>query len=111
MSEQPQGRPGRPPEDRFSRQLEIFDLVLPQLREHGAKALTMRRAAAAACMSVGGLNHYFPTKAELLFFPLMPSTCQAAHEDFVRRHRQLRKSDPEGFLRLFVTETVDAIIA
>ena len=67
MSEQPPRKRGRPPEDRFLRQCEIFEAVLPLLKRRGVRGLTMRDAAAAACMSVGGLNHYFPTKADLLF--------------------------------------------
>ena len=110
MSEQLAKKPGRPPEDRFHRQLGIFDAVIPLLKHRGARGLTMRDAAAASCLSIGGLNHYFPTKTELLFWPLSPMTCKAASEDFARRFHVLRESDPTAFLQEFVESTVSAIL-
>lgn len=110
MSEQSNGKRGRPPEDRFLRKIEIFEAVLPLLKRRGARALTMRDAAAASHMSVGGLNHYFPTKASLLLWPLTPASCEASHEDFAKQHRSLRDRDPEAYFRAFVESTVDAIV-
>ncbi len=40
-------------------------------------------------MSVGGLNHYFPTKADLLFWPLMPASCEAGAAVLAGRRPQL----------------------
>lgn len=64
------GKPGRPPEDRLSRQQEIFEAVSPLILKYGAKDFSMREAAHAACVSIGGLYHYFPTKRSLLFHGL-----------------------------------------
>ena len=61
------GKPGRPPEDRLKRQHEIFLAVAPLIDRYGAKRLTMRQAARAAHLSLGGLYHYFPTKGDVLF--------------------------------------------
>ena len=110
MSEQHTRKRGRPPEDRFLRQREIFQAVLPLLKRRGARALTMRDAAAASCMSVGGLNHYFATKADLLFWPLLPAACEAAHEEFATQYQLLREHDPEAFFEGFVESTVSAIV-
>ena len=110
MSEQHTRTRGRPREDRFLRQREIFEAVLPLLKRRGARALTMRDAAAACFMSVGGLNHYFPTKAGLLFWPLLTATCEAAHEDFAKQYRVLRERDPGAFLERFVESTVSAVV-
>ena len=110
MSEQLARRPGRPPEDRFLRQREIFEAVLPLLKRRGARGLTMRDAAASSCLSVGGLNHYFRTKTDLLFWPLSPLACRASSEDFATQHRALRERDPEAFLAGFVESTVNAIV-
>lgn len=64
------GKPGRPPEDRLARQREIYEAVVPLIYEHGARRLSMRQAARAAHMSVGGLYHYFPTKRDLVLHGL-----------------------------------------
>ena len=110
MSEQHARTRGRPPEDRFLRQREIFEAVPPLLKRRGARGLTMRAAAAAACMSVGGLNHYFPTKADLLFWPLLATTCEAAHEDFAKQYQLLSERNPGAFLERFIEDTVSAIV-
>jgi AcrR family transcriptional regulator len=64
------GKPGRPPEDRLLRQREIYEAVAPVILERGARALSMRDAAWAACLSIGGLYHYFPTKRHLVLHGL-----------------------------------------
>jgi AcrR family transcriptional regulator len=70
------GKPGRPREDVFRRRLEIYTAVAPLLEKAGARGLTMRQAAAAAHMRVGGLYHYFPSKRDLVLFVLSPDTMQ-----------------------------------
>ena len=62
--------PGRPPEDRLARQREIYEAVAPLIYRDGARRLSMRGAARAARMSVGGLYHYFPTKRDLVLHGL-----------------------------------------
>ena len=69
------GKPGRPPEDRIQRQREIWAAVSPLIEKHGARKLTMRKAAAVSFLSLGGLYHYFPEKRSLVLFGLD----QAAH--------------------------------
>lgn len=64
------GKPGRPPEDRLARQQEIYLAVSPLILEIGARQLSMREAAHAASLSVGGLYHYFPTKRALVLHGL-----------------------------------------
>ncbi len=64
------GKPGRPPEDRLARQREIYEAVVPLIYREGARRLSMRGAARAARMSVGGLYHYFPTKRDLVLHGL-----------------------------------------
>ena len=110
MSDQTLSRPGRPQEDQFLRRVEIYEAVVPLIALHGARALTMRAAATAASMSVGGLNHYFPTRRDLLFFPLLPSTCAAHYEHFVADNTALRQRNPEGFLRLYLSDAIEKIL-
>jgi len=81
------GKVGRPTEDRFARKLEIFEAVAPLILTVGARRLSMRQAAHAACLSVGGLYHYFPTKRELLLYTLQPDTLDRRCQDFQREHR------------------------
>ena len=64
------GKPGRPPEDRLARQREIYEAVVPLIYQDGARRLSMRSAARAAHMSVGGLYHYFPAKRDLVLHSL-----------------------------------------
>jgi AcrR family transcriptional regulator len=64
------GKPGRPPEDRLARQREIYEAVVPLIYRDGARRLSIREAARAAHMSVGGLYHYFPTKRDLVLHGL-----------------------------------------
>jgi AcrR family transcriptional regulator len=63
-------RVGRPPEDRTGRRREIYLAVLPLLSRVGVKGLSMRAAARAASMSIGGLYYYFPNKRDLVLLPL-----------------------------------------
>jgi len=70
------GKPGRPREDVFRRRLEIYTAVAPLLEKAGARGLTMRQAATAAHMSVGGIYHYFPSKRDLVLFVLSPDALQ-----------------------------------
>jgi AcrR family transcriptional regulator len=64
------GKPGRPPEDRVARQIEIFRAVAPLLLEQGVRGLSMPQAAHASCLSIGGLYHCFPTKRDLVLYGL-----------------------------------------
>lgn len=75
-------RPGRPREDRLLRQREIFLSVAPIIMAEGARAVTMRRAAQAACLSVGGLYHYFPNRRALLLHGAQPEATIRLCNDF-----------------------------
>ena len=44
--------------------------MLPLLSRVGVKGLSMRAAARAASMSIGGLYYYFPNKRDLVLLPL-----------------------------------------
>ena len=103
------GKPGRPPEDRLGRQREIFERVAPLILEHGAKGLSMTQAARAACLSVGGLYHYFPTKRDLVLHALRPEAFTRICEDFERESADLAQSDPEAFLEAFVDYSVTQV--
>lgn len=76
------GKPGRPPEDRLARQTQIYQAVCPLLLQVGARRLRMQQAAKAACMSVGGVYHYFPSKQELVLHGLQPQGFQWRCQDF-----------------------------
>lgn len=87
------GKPGRPPEDRLARQREIFEAVAPRILAVGARKLSMRDAAGAAHLSVGGLYHYFPTKRDLLLHGL---SHQARRRMFMETRAILRQSASLG---------------
>ena len=91
-------KPGRPPEDRLKRQYEIFLAVAPLIERYGAKRLTMRQAARAAHLSLGGLYHYFPTKQDLVLHALKPEAVARVCADFHGQHAGLERADPVGYV-------------
>jgi AcrR family transcriptional regulator len=92
------GKPGRPPEDRLGRQHEIFLAVAPLIEGYGAKRLTMRQAARAAHLSLGGLYHYFPTKRDLVLHALKPEAVARLCAEFHGRHADLERTDPGRYV-------------
>ena len=95
------GKPGRPHEDRLLRQREIFSAVAPLVLERGARRVTMRDAARAAHLSVGGLYHYFPTKRDLLLHALTQNALDRFCSDFLKGSFGLKTDDPRTFLNLY----------
>jgi AcrR family transcriptional regulator len=101
------GKPGRPPEDRAKRRREIWAVVAPLIEERGARKLTMRQAAAAAFMSLGGLYHYFPNKRALVLFGLNPEALDKICMDFLARARTAEQIDPDEATENFVHGVAD----
>jgi AcrR family transcriptional regulator len=93
------GKPGRPPEDRLRRQQEIFLAVAPLIERYGARRLTMRQAARAAHLSLGGLYHYFPTKQDLVLHALKPEAVARVCAEFHGRHADLERTDPGRYVQ------------
>ena len=92
------GKKGRPPEDRLARQREIYTAVAPLILRDGARQLSMREAARVACLSVGGLYHYFPTKRDLVLHGLCPEALYRVCEDFHAQFGHLADADPYRYL-------------
>jgi AcrR family transcriptional regulator len=92
------GKKGRPPEDRLARQSEIFLAVAPLILRDGARRLSMRTAADAACLSVGGLYHYFPTKRDLVMHGLRPEALLRVCQDFHGEFGYLSEVDPRRYI-------------
>lgn len=92
------GKKGRPSEDRLARQREIFGAVSPLILEVGARRLSMRQAANAACLSIGGLYHYFPTKRDLVLHGLCPEAIYRYCEDFHAQFGHLAYLDPQRYI-------------
>ena len=100
------GKKGRPPEDRLARQREIYHAVAPLILRDGARALSMRQAAHAACLSVGGLYHYFPTKRDLVLHGLYPEALLRVCQDFHARSGHLSAVDP----RRYIDEGIEVLV-
>ncbi len=92
------GKLGRPREDRLKRQQEIFLAVAPLIERYGAKRLTMRQAAQAAHLSLGGLYHYFPTKRDLVLHSLKPEALARVCSDFHGGNADLARTDRAGYM-------------
>ena len=90
--------PGRPPEDRLRRQHEIFLAVAPLIERYGARRLTMRQAARAAHLSLGGLYHYFHTKRDLVLHGLRPEALDRVCAEFSAQYGRMRRTDPLRYL-------------
>lgn len=103
------GKLGRPPEDRLLRQREIFRAVAPLIMEQGVAGVTMRSAAAAACLSLGGLHHYFHTKRELVLHGLRQEAFDRLCHDFFAEYGHLEDEDPESFVAQFVEFQIDQL--
>jgi AcrR family transcriptional regulator len=88
---------GRPPEDRLCRQREIYLAVAPLLRRSGVRGLSMRAAAQAAYVSVGGLYYYFPTKRDLALHGLQPEAIARYCHDMVAAFAHLAETDPVAY--------------
>ena len=102
------GKPGRPPEDRLLRQREIFEAVAPLILTHGAR-ISMREAAEAACLSVGGLYHYFPTKRDLILHGLDPVARHRICADEGKRLIELLRRSELSLVDFFVDTTLRLI--
>lgn len=92
------GKRGRPTEDRLARQREIYQAVAPLIVQGGARQLSMRQAAQAACLSIGGLYHYFPTKRELVLHGLCPEAILRRCQDFHAQFEHLAETDPQQYI-------------
>lgn len=104
------GKPGRPPEDRLARQRAIYERVAPLVLDRGPRALSMREAAEAAHMSVGGLYHYFPTKRDLVLHALRPEVFARLCEDFDAQWQSRRRFEPQACLSAFVDHFVTQVV-
>jgi AcrR family transcriptional regulator len=93
------GKKGRPPEDRLLRQREIYGAVAPLIVQDGVRQLSMRQAASVACLSIGGLYHYFPTKRDLVLHGLSPEAVYRHCQDFHEQFGYLADLDPERYIR------------
>jgi AcrR family transcriptional regulator len=93
------GKKGRPAEDRLLRQREIYNAVSPLIEQVGARRLSMRQAAQAACLSLGGLYHYFPTKRDLVLHGVCPEALRRLCEDFHAEFGHLAQCDPQRYMQ------------
>jgi AcrR family transcriptional regulator len=100
------GKKGRPPEDRLARQCEIYSAVSPLILQVGARRLSMRQAAHAANISIGGLYHYFPTKRDLVLHGLRPEAIRRFCQEFEAQFGYLANLNP----RRYIYEGIDDVV-
>ncbi|HEV8193767.1 MAG TPA: helix-turn-helix domain-containing protein [Ktedonobacterales bacterium] len=103
-------KPGRPPEDRLGRQCEIYVAVAPLLQCRGVRGLSMCAAARAACVSVGGLYCYFPTKRDLVLHGLQSAAISRYCHDKVSAFAPLAESDPASYSRAILNHLYDLVV-
>lgn len=66
----------------------------------------MRRAAREARMSPAALYRYFPSKRDMLLFPLTAECCAEQMRRFEQAHGYLRRRDPRAYVEAFFDEMV-----
>lgn len=103
------GKKGRPAEDRLARQRDIFEAVSPLILEVGARRLSMRQAADAACLSIGGLYHYFPTKRDLMLHGLCTEALYRYCQDFHAEFGHLAYVDPQRYIDKGIDVVVEQV--
>jgi AcrR family transcriptional regulator len=104
------GKLGRPADDRLARQREIYEAVAPLILDKGVRYLSMRVAARAACLSVGGLYHHFPTKRALVLYGLQPETINRHCQDFHDKFDYLAASYPDAYLDAGLASMTDSLL-
>lgn len=100
------GKIGRPAEDQLARRREIYQAVAPLLVRVGARRLSMREAARAACISVGGLYHYFPTKRDLVLHGLSWDARDRLCRDYRERIADLAGWSLDRYLELYLDHSL-----
>jgi AcrR family transcriptional regulator len=106
----PFGKLGRPPEDRLLRQREIYQAISPLIREQGVRTLSMREAANVACLSIGGLYHYFPTKRDLVLHGIQDETLHRFCDDFHQQFTHLVHVNPQQYFDAFYMHLVESAL-
>lgn len=102
------GKPGRPREDALRRRWEIYLAAAPLIEKVGARGLTMRQAANAAHLSLGGVYHYFDSKRDLVLFGLNREALQA-HCTEMHKFAVAQQSHPQAQLATALEATVDLV--
>lgn len=100
------GKKGRPLEDKLARQREIYTAVSPLILQIGVCELSMRQAARAASLSIGGLYYYFPTKRALVLHGLSPQALYRLCQDFHAEYNHLTYVDP----RRYIAEGINVVV-
>lgn len=103
------GKPGRPADDPLLRRREIYIAVSPLILEPGTRRLSMRQAAQAASLSVGGLYHHFATKEELVLHGIQPVTIARCCTDFHAGAANLARTNPPAYLEAYLDFLTDMV--
>ena len=88
----------------------LVEATLRCLKQYGHEGVSVRRISAAAGVSIGLINHHFPSKAELV--AVAYETLATALQDSIQRQADVRAGSPRerlsGFFRAsFGPELID----
>lgn len=104
------GKPGRPRKDRILERLRIYRAAGPLVLRHGVRGTTMDSVAHAACLSTGGIYHYFRSKQQLVTYGLDPEGLSGACMEESRALREAlgrsRRPHPMEVVELYVEKNV-----
>lgn len=89
------GKVGRPMKDPVRERLRIYRAAGPLILERGVRRATIDRIARVACLSPGGIYHWFGSKRRLVLYGLEPEALSAAcREEAEEIYRLLAAADP-----------------
>lgn len=104
------GKVGRPAKDPVGERLRIYRAAGPLILERGVRGTTIGAVARAACLSPGGIYHYFTSKRQLVLYGLEPQALsRACMEEAAELHDALasaRRSDLAEVIGLYVEKNV-----
>jgi AcrR family transcriptional regulator len=102
-------KPGRPRNDHVRERLRIYRAARPLIVERGVRGTTLKAVARIACISPGGIYHYFTSKTHLVLYGLNPEgLSRACTEEAADLHEELAGADPDvrEVVRLYVEKNV-----
>ena len=70
----------------------------------------MQEAADLACLSIGGLYHYFPTKRDLVLHGIQPETLQRFCQDFHQQFNDPVRVNPQQKFDAFYRYLLEAAL-
>lgn len=104
------GKVGRPANDPVEERLRIYRAAGPLILMNGVCGTTIKAVAEEACLSPGGIYHYFASKRQLVLYGLEPEAlsraCLDASRDLLKSMASMQPSGCREVIRLYVDKNL-----